>query len=286
MVGRKNNTVNLRPTFQMDFTAIAAQNCTSCPLRNFDANASETEHFLKPVTPGLQAIEIGIKDSNYSFLVNGTFVTDTLSTTSNLGANEKIYTNATSDVYTFFLIQNITTGSYQKDFFGLVGDGLLGMTPNLGSGKQTFGQYLKGRKFINEDSFAIDFNASETTRAVSITYGKFNTTAPSSSISIKDVNSGKKAWLLSSTGFSVANQSFDFPANSFVQIELLAPFNGYMTQDETRFNSTVSRFNETWFNLTNGTMNLEWITRVDDEKKTAIPIFKGHNCYVVNTTIT
>ncbi len=42
-----------------------------------------------------------------------------------------------------------------------MGDGLLGMTPDLGSGKETYMQFLKRRGAINSISFCLDYDRAE-----------------------------------------------------------------------------------------------------------------------------
>ena len=42
-----------------------------------------------------------------------------------------------------------------------MGDGLLGLSPNLGTNKMTFAQHLKKRGLIKSDSFSIEFNITE-----------------------------------------------------------------------------------------------------------------------------
>jgi hypothetical protein len=40
-IGSANNTLNLRPKLNMDYTIIAAPNCTECPSKNYDVQKSE-----------------------------------------------------------------------------------------------------------------------------------------------------------------------------------------------------------------------------------------------------
>lgn len=218
--------------------------------------------------------------------MNGTYVNDTLSTTLNNATLDKIYTNASADVYSFFLMQDIILGETQKAGINLLGDGILGLTPNLGSGKETYGQYLKRRNLIKEDSFAMDLNYTQSTSTANITFGKFNATAPSASMEVMDANAGKKAWFLKSTGFQFANQTFNFPEKSFIQLDPMMPFNAYLTQNETHYNETLFKFNETMFNLTNGTMNMKWEAIGDaNEQSGQILKFEGRTCATVNSTI-
>jgi hypothetical protein len=48
VIGGANNTINLKPQMQLDYTMIAAKNCSECPSHNFDAVKSEEMGFLEP----------------------------------------------------------------------------------------------------------------------------------------------------------------------------------------------------------------------------------------------
>ena len=40
-IGSQNNTLNLRPAIDMDFSLIAAHNCSQCPYNRYDSKKSQ-----------------------------------------------------------------------------------------------------------------------------------------------------------------------------------------------------------------------------------------------------
>ena len=127
-IGSRNNTVQLTPSINLDFTAVSAKNCTRCQYKNYDTFNSMGDNFLKGSDVN-QSIETGVKESEYSILLNGSFVTDTFAAVN----TNKMYSNKTSEVYKFFLIHSISTGEKTQTYTNALGDGYIGMSSNLGS---------------------------------------------------------------------------------------------------------------------------------------------------------
>ena len=87
-----------------------------------------SDNFLKGSDVN-QSVETGVKDTEYSILLNGSYVTDTFAAVT----TNKLYSNNASDVYKFFLIHSITTGQKTQSYTNALGDGYIGMSSNLGS---------------------------------------------------------------------------------------------------------------------------------------------------------
>jgi hypothetical protein len=64
---------------------------------------------LKPVTNTTESLELGVANSNYTFVVNGSFVTDAFSP-EGVSSQTAIYDS--KERYEFFLIHNMTLGSF------------------------------------------------------------------------------------------------------------------------------------------------------------------------------
>ncbi len=111
-IGFGNNTINLSPKLNMDYTAIAAPNCTDCPSKNYDTSKSEGAGFLKRVKE-TEKFEVSIANTSFSVVLGGSWVTDTLSTKDS-GALNATYSNKDTEVYEFFLIHNLTAGDTYK----------------------------------------------------------------------------------------------------------------------------------------------------------------------------
>ncbi len=56
-----------------------------------------------------------------------------------------------------------------------MGDGILGLSPDLGSGRMTYGQHLKKSGLITTNSFAVDYDYKEYDKSktiqASLTFG-------------------------------------------------------------------------------------------------------------------
>jgi hypothetical protein len=67
-IGSKMDVIELKPIFSLDFTLIAAKNCSNCPTRNFDSIQSEKDGSLVPTGKVYRnnSMEISIKNSSYS----------------------------------------------------------------------------------------------------------------------------------------------------------------------------------------------------------------------------
>ena len=61
-------------------------------------------------------------------------------------------------------------------------DGLLGLSPNLGSNRQTYGQYLKKIGMIDSDSISIEYDLDSENKfgkkQGNLTFGKYNSSLP------------------------------------------------------------------------------------------------------------
>jgi len=79
---------------------------------------------------------MSIANSTYSVKLNGTWATDILVVNS---SQAKIFTNSSEEHYKFFLINDIELGEAQKPAAAIMGDGFIGLTPNLGSNQETYG---------------------------------------------------------------------------------------------------------------------------------------------------
>ena len=79
-IGSLSNTIHLKPILTLDMTVISAKNCSNCPVKNFDSIQSDRDGSLKPTGKLYRnhTIELAIENSNYSMVVNGSSVTDTL----------------------------------------------------------------------------------------------------------------------------------------------------------------------------------------------------------------
>ena len=79
-IGSKSNTILLKPILTLDMTVISARNCSNCPAKNYDSIQSDKDGSLKPTGKLYRnrTIELAIANSNYSMIVNGSSVTDTL----------------------------------------------------------------------------------------------------------------------------------------------------------------------------------------------------------------
>ena len=170
---------------------IAASNCTECPKRDYNVAESEKLGYLKR-TSDTKSIQLAIANSTYSLVVNGTWVEDVFSTGDD--AAQKTIFNLT-ERHEFFLLHNYTAGDFQKqNIKAMMESGFLGLSPNLGSGKKTFAQYLKSQKLIESDTLSLDYDRDEEKKSkgdnlrASLTFGKFNSSLPSSSIEVVNVD--------------------------------------------------------------------------------------------------
>ena len=96
---------------------------------------SEEMGFLIP-NLSTEFIEMGVNGTENSRLVGGNWVKDNLST-ANQTARNLLYNN--SEKFEFFLVHNYTASQniieqMQKEKY----DGIIGLSPNLGSGKKTY----------------------------------------------------------------------------------------------------------------------------------------------------
>jgi len=123
---------------------------------------------------------------------------------------------------------------------------LLGLTPDLGSKKMTYGQYLKKTNQIDSNSFSLEYDLDSDMRSGkkqgNITFGKFNASLPQCSIELVSANYGKSGYFIKSSGFQFANVSFNFPAKSYAQLEPFAESTGYVTESEQRYTATKDSF--------------------------------------------
>jgi len=75
---------------------------------------------------------------------------------------------------------------------------------------------------IESDTLSFDFDidtyfsSKKEKIHANLTFGKYNTTLNQSSMKIVEANSGKKGYLIRSSGFKFEGKAFDFPSNSFV----------------------------------------------------------------------
>ena len=89
-------------------------------------------------------MEVGYANSTYSYVANGSFVTDAFSP-QGVSSQTDIYES--KERYEFFLVHNLTLGPGDPEQHrSYNGDGILGLEPDLGSKKETYGQYLKKTK--------------------------------------------------------------------------------------------------------------------------------------------
>ena len=134
--------MNLIPRLDLDYTLIAAKNCTQCPRKEYDAVKSEQVGYLKP-TAETKNITLGDFRSKTPLEVGGSYVKDTLSTRS-LESREKIFNNIT-EWHEFFLVHNITgEETILKRIAKAGSDGFLGLAPSMtANGKPSYVEYLK-----------------------------------------------------------------------------------------------------------------------------------------------
>jgi len=117
-IGSKSNTILLKPILTLDMTVISARNCSNCPVKNFDSIQSDRDGSLKQTGKLYRnrSIELAIENSNYSMVVNGSSVTDTLCiSTSNDTILNQCQSLSSKSPYEFFLVDNFTASkSYEN----------------------------------------------------------------------------------------------------------------------------------------------------------------------------
>jgi hypothetical protein len=131
---------------------------------------------------------------------------------------------------------------------------LLGLTPDLGSKKMTYGQYLKKTNQIDSNSVSLEYDIDSKIRSNksqgNITFGKFNSSLPQCSIELVTANYGKAGNFIKSSGFQFANVSFNFPAKSYAQLDPFTDSTGYVTESEQRYTATKDAFADVLKRLT------------------------------------
>lgn len=99
----------------------------------------------------------------------------------------------------------------------LPNDGYLGLASDLGSGTQSYIQYLKQMGAISQNAFSLDFdydNFLETQNyRADLIFGKYDTPKHQSTIEVKNLLNNNMH-LISSKGFSFFNEYFDYTNRS------------------------------------------------------------------------
>lgn len=121
----------------------------------------------------------------------------------------------------------------------------------------------------------------------SLTFGKFNSSLPSSSIEVVDVDKEtRRAYMVRSSGLKLHDKEFKLPYNSFVNIEPFLGNNGLYTESEARFNESRAKFADLWKNLTmNDTHKFTWVNNSNMDSETSAAFFPKVKCEIVNSTI-
>lgn len=218
----------------MDFTLIPAQNCSACPYNRYDNRKSEEMGYLKNSTDTTHILNVQKNSKLPAISIGGNFVTDTF-TTKDKNFREKAYNQSTYG-YEFFLVHNMT--GEKKDIDAIkaeMGDGVLGLTPDLGSGKMTFGQHLKKTGLISSNSFSVEYDWKEYDKSkviqANLTFGKFNTSLNKSSFEYITPNDDtRKAYMIKSKGFSFFGSAYNFGEKfSYLAIDPFQKANGFAT---------------------------------------------------------
>ena len=140
-IGASKNLINLRPRLDLDYTMIAGLNCTECPSHNYNNIQSESLGSLKPIKQN-QTLKFLDSQRQGTNEVVGSFVSDAVSP-DYATTTAKIFAADTAR-HEFFLIQNMTIRKDEESFVkAVMGDGYMGLAPDLGSGMKTYPQYLK-----------------------------------------------------------------------------------------------------------------------------------------------
>ena len=184
---------------------------------------------LKPVAE-TSSINLAWFESESVFLANGSYVSDIMTTRSE-EARHAIH-NKTQG-FEFFLIHNLTGDKTSLDNVERsMGDGYLGLTPGLGSGKDTYGIYLKKLGLISSNSFSVGFDYAEYEKSrnkqANLTFGVFNSSLNQSSLEEVKSNKGKGGYLIKSSGFSFNGTAFNFSKDySFLKVDPFHCNSGY-----------------------------------------------------------
>jgi len=132
MIGGLNSTISLRPRMDLDYTLIAAHNCSACPSNKYDDRKSEVMGYLMPsnATESRYLSNAGLNDP---LMFNGSFVKDILTPGDHNALN---FSHQKNISYEFFLIHNVSgDNSDIRTMQSMMNDGYLGLASDLGSGK-------------------------------------------------------------------------------------------------------------------------------------------------------
>ena len=131
MIGGLNSTISLRPRMDLDYTLIAAHNCSACPSNKYDDRKSEVMGYLMPsnATESRYLSNAGLNDP---LMFKGSFVKDILTPGDNNALN---FSHQKNISYEFFLIHNVSgDNSDIRTMQSMMNDGYLGLASDLGSG--------------------------------------------------------------------------------------------------------------------------------------------------------
>ena len=174
LVGADNITLSLITSFGADYTALVGPNCTTCGSLANKLATSATQGYLEATGEKVEVLNV-TKVYGKIMYIHGRWGVETVATSSE--ANSVIYGKANR--HKVFIIEKIeaedkgVNKTVTAEVSGFIG---LNKRQDAKSSTQSYGEYLKSRNLIAQNSLAIE-NQKGFIFKTNVTYGVFNKTS-------------------------------------------------------------------------------------------------------------